>query len=272
MPYAGNHSIQEAQVGLQFHHEFNQQEIELARGSVEVELKDVLPRSAEIRGGSVSVTVDLSSQDPQVRPDSVVSNLAGFQLSDVKGDGQPSRVLRLAGNLLSLNILDYTGWATILSDSIKCFETALFQLPFAGNPVMAYTLRYIDRYTFNGDPSEATAALLFVESNEYISKHCFTAGSLWHCHSGWFDSINAGRVLNNLNISSGMMDLSSTVTIDHQTTLHLTLPRQSVGAVFATPERSLGLEAILDVLHDSNKRILNTLLRPEMRAKIGLYL
>ena len=270
MPYAGNHSIQEAQVALQFHHEFDQREIELARGSVEAELKDVLPRSAEIRGGSVSVTVDLSSQDPQVRPDSVVSNLAGFQLSDVKGDGQPSRVLRLAGNLLSLNILGYTGWATILSDSIRYYETALSQLAFAGNPVMAYSLRYIDRYTFNGDPSEATAALLFAESNEYISKHCFAAGSLWHCHSGWFDSINAGRVLNNLNISSGMMDASSTVTIDHQATLHLMTPRQSIRAVFAPPDGSLDLNAVLDVLHDNNKSILNAMLRPEMRAKIGL--
>ena len=162
LPYSGDHSIQEAQIALQFHHEFSQQEIELTRGSVEAELKDVLPRSAEIRGGSVSVTVDLSSQDPQVRPDSVVSNLAGFQLSDVKGDGQPSRVLRLAGNSLSLNILDYTGWITILSDSIRCFETTLFQLAFAGNPVMAYSLRYIDRYTFNGEPSEARATFFLL--------------------------------------------------------------------------------------------------------------
>ena len=63
LPYADQHSIQEAQVALHFQHDFDQQEITSARAGAD--LKDVLPRSAELRGGSV--TVDLSNPGVQVQ-------------------------------------------------------------------------------------------------------------------------------------------------------------------------------------------------------------
>ena len=268
LPYSGNHSIQEAQIGVQFHHEFGQHEIERARSAAEADLKDVLPRSAEIRGGSV--TVDLSNPGVPAQMGPISSVIAGFQFSKVMGDGRPARALQLSGNLVSANIVDYDGWEKIRTDSIYYITTVLAPLPLAGNPVMAFMLRYIDRFTFNGGSNEAKAGSLFMNGNDYIATHCFAAGSSWHCHTGWFDSLDSGRVLNNLNVSSAVIDLSPTVIIDHQATLHLNTPRQSLDAVLAHQDNIRGLSSVLEVLHDSNKGILRAMLLPEMLAKIGI--
>ena len=113
--------------------------------------------------------------------------------------------------------------------------------------------------------------LLFVKDNEYLSARCFKAGPLWHCHNGWFDMDSAnGRVLNQLNIGSGVVDQASTVSIDHRATLHLATPRQSLEALLDPPGEGLGLPVVLDVLHDKNKSILRDLLQPEMLANIGM--
>ena len=269
LPYADHHSIQEAQVALHFQHEFDQQEIVSARASVEASLKDVLPRSAELRGGSV--TVDLSNPEAPVRTGSALSNLAGFQFSRVRGDGKPAQVLQLSDNLVYVNVLEYGGWSKVRADSIKYLTTALAPLSLAGNPVMATSLQFVDRYTFNGESGNAKAELLFVKYNEYISARCFTAGSLWHCQTGWFDSPDpAGRVLNQLNVGSSVVDQASTVTIDHRMTLHLSTPRQSFEALLDPPGGSISLGVALDTLHDKNKSILGAILQPEMIVKIGM--
>ena len=156
LPYAGQHSIEEAQVSLQLRHEFDQQEIASARASVEAALKDVLPRSAELRGGSI--TVDLSNMEAPVRPGPVSSNLAGFQFSRVKGDGKPAQVLTLSESLLSVNVLEYEGWDKARDDGIRYITAVLASLPLAGNPVMAISLQFKDRYTFNGNHQDAEAA------------------------------------------------------------------------------------------------------------------
>ena len=268
LPYAGNHSIQEAQVGLQFHHEFNQQEIERARSAAEADLKGVLPRSAEIRGGSV--TVDLSNPDAPAQMGSVSSTMAGFQLSKVMGDGRPARALQLSGNLVSVNIVEYDGWDNVQAETIRYITTVLTPLDLELNPVVASSLRYIDRYTFNGSPDDVQANLLFADNNGYLAPRCFTVGSLWHCHTGWFESLDAGRVLNNLNVASSIVDLSPTVTIDHQATLHLATPRQSINALLSPSAETLGLVAALNALHERNKTVLSTMLLPEILDQIGI--
>jgi uncharacterized protein (TIGR04255 family) len=269
LPFTEQHSIQEVQIAVHFQHEFGQEEIASARAGVEPEVKDALPRSAEMRGGSV--TVDMSSQGAQVRTGSVESNLAGFQYSRIRGDGKPSLVLQLANNLVSFNVLEYGGWEIVRADSIKYIAALLSFLSLESNPVMATSLKFTDRYTFDGETSDAKADLLFVAENEYMTARCFTAGPLWHCHSGWFDDlVTAGRVLNHLNVGSGLVDLAPTVTIDHQATVHLSTPRQSLDAFLRPSEESGGLPVILDTLHNKNKEILGAILLPEMLGKIGM--
>lgn len=269
LPYTGKHSIVEAQIALLFAGEFDQAQIASARSVVEPELRDQLPRSADIVEGSVRI--DVTNRDTPVQTGQLSSSLAGFELSRIKGDGQPACVLRLTSNQLLVSVMDYEAWETTCPTVVGYVGAALSALPLNGNPVLAIGLRFNDRYTFTGDHQSADAGHLFSNSNDYMAGLCFSAGPTWHCNTGWFTSHQAGRVLHNLNITSALIDGSSAATVEHAATLYVNTPRQSVDALMSPPTVATGLRPILDSLHDVNKDILRSVLKPDMLAKIGLY-
>ncbi len=268
LPFSDRHSIQEAQINLFFPGQFEKQDIEAARGAAHAELSDILPRLAEVHGGSVTIEVTDPSTPVTVVP--ATSGLAGFQFSNVQGNAQPGRVLRLAGNSLSVSVMDYDSWITSRQVASTYFKPVLTAVPLDRNPVIAFGLRFIDRYTFSGPPDEARACLLFAVQSQHLTPHVFDSGASWHCNTGWFDSLGDDRVLHNLNVASALIDLSSTVTIEHNATAHLCHPRQSIGSLFPVPTGQSGLIEVLDILHDRNKDILREILVSEMLDRIGL--
>lgn len=269
LPFLEKHSIQEAQISLLFIGSFDQHTIELARGFAQTELSGELPRVAEGRG--VAFQVDITDPAEPAMPQTMPSGVVGFRLARVKGDGQIARVLQLENNLLSVSFMDYESWETTGEDALKYLRSVLISLPLEQNPVVALSLRFIDRYTYSGDPGDARADKLFVRGNPYITPHTFDAGPMWHCNTGWFDdTAHDDRVLHNLNVTSSLVDLSSTVTIDHLATRHLEAPRHTLATVFEPPAGATGLVEALESLHDRNKNILRQALRPEMLARIGM--
>ena len=269
LPYTEQHSIQEAQVALHFQRELAEAHIAAARTGMEPTIKGLLPRAAEMRGGSV--TVDMSADSAQVRAGPVQASLAGLQYSRIRGDGRPAQILELANNSLLVKILEYEGWDPVRNDTVQYLKTVAPYLPLEENPVLATSLSFTDRYTFPGDAKDARAEFLFLESTKYITAHSFSAGPLWHCHSGWFEDMGTtGRALNRLNIGSTIVDLAPTVTVEHQAIVQFASPRQSMDRLFDHSEESRGLVGILDSLHNKNKNVLKDLLLPEMLDKIGI--
>lgn len=269
LPFQEKHSIQEAQISLLFIGSFDQHTIEVARGFAQTELSGELPRVAE--GHGVAFQVDITDPAVPAMPQTMPSGVVGFRLARVKGDGQIARVLQLENNLLSVSFMDYESWETTGEDALKYLRSVLISLPLEQNPVVALSLRFIDRYTYSGDPGDARADKLFVRGNPYITPHTFGAGPMWHCNTGWFDdTAHDDRVLHNLNVTSSLVDLSSTVRIDHQATRHLEAPRHTLATVFEPPAGATGLVEALESLHDRNKNILRQALRPEMLARIGM--
>ena len=265
LPYSEKHSVQEAQIALHFQAPFDQPDIERARNAAAADLKGALPRAAEMLGSTF--TIDAASGEMTVAP--LQPALAGFERSRVRGDGKPAGTLRLAGAALSVSVANYEGWEIARRQSIAYMLVTLSQLPLNVNPVMRVSLQFIDRYAFNGALDKADARLLFRDDSEYIARRCFTAGPLWHCHTGWFDQHIHGRILNHLNIASAVIDECPTVTIDHNAVLQLNLPRQSTDALREPPEPNAGIDAILNGLYNSNRAILGSILAPEMRPKTG---
>ena len=273
LPFHGKHSIQEAQISIHFVGQFDRQNIELTRGFAQSALSDALPRAAEVRGGSVRI--DITNPDASPQAGTIQSGLVGFQFSKVQGNGQPARVLRLADNALSISFMDYDSWQATSKDALGYLRPVLTPLPLDQNPVVAFSLRFIDRYTFDGDPEDARADLLFVRETPHITPHTFEAGAAWHCNTGWFDTTigeENDRILHNLNVTSNLVDRSSIVTINHQATTYLGRPRHSAEAVLASASRPIGMVEALEILHDQNKSILVQLLVPEMLSKVGIAL
>ena len=122
--------------------------------------------------------------------------------------------------MLAVNFLEYRNWKTTREASLEYIKTVLSSVPLEMNPVQAFTLRYIDRYTFDGPPHEPNARMLFQDGNAYMTPRCFESGAVWHCNSGWFELRDGGnRILNQLKVSSAAVDGVSTSTIDHNAIL-----------------------------------------------------
>ena len=273
LPYNDKNSILEAQISVLFVGQFDRQAIASTRGVAQAELSDVLPRAAEVRGGSFNI--EINESQARLPSGAMQSDLVGFELSRVKANGQRARVLRLADNTLSVSFMDYVCWRSTREFASRYLSTVLTSLPLRQNPVVAFSLRFIDRYTFSGEPRDAQADLLFNKESPHITLHSFRAGDKWHCNTGWFDTSlfeDNDRVLHNLNVTSNLVDHSSTVTIDHRATRYLGWARHSVEALLETSDVAIGMVEALDRLHDHNKEVLKELLRPEMLTKIGILL
>ena len=271
LPFQNKHSIQEAQIGIQFLGQFDRQSIETTRGLAQAELSEMLPRTGEVRGGSLRIDMtDPTSPSPL---GSMQSDLVGFLFSKVQGNGQAARVLQLADNALSISFLDYDSWRAARIDALRYLRPVLTSLPLNQNPAVAFSLRFIDRYTFSGNPGDARADLLFVKETPYIAPQTFAAGPTWHCNTGWFDTQieeENDRILHNLNVASSLVDLSSTVTINHHTIRYLSSPRHSAEVMLESDNRAISMVDALDDLHELNKNILKNLLVPEMLTRIGV--
>ena len=266
LPYSGEHSIQEAVVAIHFPRAFDPQTVARAQDSVQADLKDVFPLSNRIHQASeIKINQGIPIQEPES-----TARLTGFEFSRVKADAKPARVLRLLGEVLTVNFPEYDGWEATLRESLKYIRVVLPSLTLAENPVMAFGLKYMDRYTFDGPIDAPRADMLFRKENSYIAPHCFQAGPLWHCHSGWFERHGDNRILNQFNVGSQVVDQISTVIIDHSAICQLKAPRQTADALFQPPSGAdAGIENVLKHLHGRNGLLLKDVLRPEMLERTG---
>ena len=268
VPFAGEHSIQEAAIAVHFQGELEPQQIELIRGRVHADLNVDFGRSQEIRGGNINIDMsDLKAAAAQP----VVAHLAGFQFSSPKEEVAPDRILRFVKGLLMASFMKYPEWDMVMNDGLRYIKTVVSSLPLAETPIVGFSLRYVDRYAFDGPITDACAGLLFVSDNPYLAAHCFNAGPLWHCHSGWFEDLSDEvRVLNQLDVGSAVIDGAPATTIDHNAVWQLRNPRQSTESLFVSSNGRTGLKEALVHLHDKNKEILQAMLKPEMLRRIGM--
>ena len=271
LPYSDKHSIQEAVVAVHFRAGFDPQSLDVVYRAVQSEWAAELPRVNLIQqppdikigeGGASFVLQESGSRH----------GIAGFEFSRVKADASPARVVRLIGNMLAIHFLDYNDWRTTLCASMEYICAVLSHLSFHDNPIMACSLKYIDRYTFDGPLQDCSVEMLLQERSDYLTTRCFDGGPVWHCNSGWFESLGNidDRILNQLNVVSTQVDQVPTVTIDHNAVCHLRTPRQTIDSLF-TALIGPGIEDILQKMHDKNVSILKALLLPNMLDRIGLH-
>ena len=270
LPYSGEHSIQEAVISIHFVNVFDPKVIGRARHTAEVGLKDVFSQFNSIQIQEIKINRNPPPSDLQ-NPNEP-SRLGGFEFKKVKADAKPARVLRFIDKALTMHFLEYNNWKTTLGDGLKHIRVVLPELNLVENPITAFSLRYVDRYTFDGRSDEPRAEMLLQRGNVYIAAQCFDSGSFWHCHSGWFDPLKDGsRILNQLNVGSALVDTVPTATISHNAICSLKWPRQSVESLFQPSlDSAMGIENMLGYMHERNGSILKKLLLPEMLERIGM--
>ena len=270
LPYAGTNAIQEAVLGVHFRNNFSLPDVERARAVAEVDLKDVFPRSEDIH--EAQVKIENANQEFVRIEGGGALRLSGFQLNKTGADGKPLRVLRMVTNLLTVHFMKYDHWAPTLADGLQYFLTILPRLDLETTGIQAFSLRYIDRFTFDGSPDDAKASLLLSTESSYVTKKCFGAGPFWHCNSGWFEMFgDSSRVLSQLNLGSSMVDNAPTVTVDHNMICQMKRLHNTVESFFESAGgQSISFEASLNHLHGMNHAVLSDILLAEMSRRIGL--
>ena len=270
LPYAGTNAIQEAVIGVHFRSNFPLQDVAQARSVAEAALKDIFPRSEDIH--EAQLKIENTNQEVVRIEGGGAFRLSGFQMTKTGPDGKPSRVLRMVTNLLTVHFMKYDRWAPTLADSLQYILTILPRLDLERNALQAFSLRYIDRFTFDGSPDDAKASLLINAESSFITKHCFEVGPFWHCNSGWFEALgDNSRVLSQLNVGSSMVDNAPTVTIDHNMICQMSRLHNTVESFLeSSGGGDIGFEASLNNLHDMNHAVLSDILLADMSRRIGL--
>ncbi len=272
IPFAGKNSIQEVVFGVHFVRKPESKKVEAVFNTLRAELATEFPQANVIQ--FMEMKVEAGAQGEFSKPQ-MVQQFGGFEMSRKKGDGKPSQMLRQMNDVLTANFMVYEQWEDTFPKAVQFLRRGVGLLDLAAVPASGFSLRYIDRFTFDGPNDRATADGLFKRDTSHLTDHCFDVGQLWHCYTGWFDSFKGaekdGRVLNQLNIQSADIDEAPGVLIDHNAIFQYAAPRQSEKALFEPGDAGkVSIEQGLDMMHKNNKVILNNLLLPEILKKIGL--
>lgn len=268
LPFAGRNSIAEMSIGIQFALPFDQQQIGASAEAIRVEFANEFPKFEPVQ----SFTINLGMQPFPVAGGNPASTLSGFNLVKAKTDGTPGRVLRAIANVVSVHFLEYTSWKETKPQAIDYITRCLEKMATIGhNSATSVLLRYVDRFTFDGAPQDATAGQLFRPDSKFVASKLLNCGNQWHSNSGWFEPfVGASNVLNQLNMLSTITATAVDVNVEHNCIY--ALPKASTSIVDLTHgdgERP-SLEAILDRQHTVNADLLKNLLNPEMLSTIGL--
>ncbi len=263
IPFAGKNSIVEAVLALQFAQSLTPAVAEKF-DDLKSEFIADFPSFEKMQVFQFTVgATQLGAATPS-------QSTAGFNASRLKADGKPSRVFRTMDMNISMHFLEYDHWAetkgAALEGFFRCFK--ILGLPSAQNPIVAVSLRFIDRFTFDGSPESASAQALLKSDTQYVAPKVLDVGNLWHSNSGWFDSVLDGQnAIHQLNVHSGIEE-SAFVMVNHG--IHSNLVSPVVTAEVNGDSKRLSLEALFNAQHEANTVVLKNLLNDKMLVDIGL--
>jgi uncharacterized protein (TIGR04255 family) len=265
LPFAGKNAIVEMAVGIQFQSQFDSR-IGAAVEVIKSDFAKDFPKFEPLQQFTLNIGAPFPFPAAPSSP-----GFAGFILTRVKPDSSPARILRAMGNTVSIHFMEYDSWQQTKSKAIDYFDRC-FRLMgvMAENPVVAVFMRYIDRFTFDGDLQAASAGLLFRENPTFLPSVIFNSGNLWHSNSGWYEVlIGEMKALNNLSVM-GVLQPTPSITVDHTNVYSLPKPCNSSVELFDGAQNQHSVIAILDRQHLANTIILKNLLNQTMLDTIGL--
>lgn len=261
LPFAGRNAIVEMAVGIQFQSPFDAR-ISKNVDAVKLAFSEDFPKFEAVQ----QITLNVG---PMAFPQSIPS-FNGFILTKMKPDNTPARMLRVMGNIISVHFMEYDSWKSTRTSVVDYLQRCLGNLKaIEANAAVAVFLRYVDRFTFDGNSGDATARALFREDCRLLPIQVFSSGSQWHVGSGWYAAANGAKTLNNLNIVAGEQP-TATITIDHVTFYPFSSPCNSLNELFEGSGDRGKLLAVLDGQHQTNAEILRALLSDKMLDTIGL--
>lgn len=266
VPYAGKHSIAEAVVGLQLLLPIEPKTAQIL-SEIQENLRSELPRFDPMQVLTVGFNLGTTVPSTPV----AAPTMGGFTLIKVNSDGRPNRMLRVMHNAITAHFLSYTSWAEIRPDALKYLGPCIRRLGEAPEiRIVAFLLRYIDRFTFEGNADDGRAEMLLRKESKFIAPTIFEQGPFWHCNTGWYAPDRQGRALHQLNVGSNTINKVGTITIDHTAQDNFERAKTVQEAFGAKFDDLTQLETSLERQHTTNKQIVADLLLTPVAKEIGV--
>jgi len=258
-PLQPNHAIERVRIVVQFGNELPAKFLrKLAADAEELRLKlgftsKNLREGRQIIFGPVGVNVE---EQP--------FELIGWDWQKLSPANFPIETLVLENRSLIFETAEYARWTNFIE---KFEETALPSLSAITEvvDVSSFSLEYVDRFIYTGDPNSAAASEILEKIVDQIPTEAAQGKELWHLHRGWFEGINDQKMLVNQNL-----DMQDGQSVANEVIRSLQIFTKTE-LRFAQPAFDYNVfKPYLDVMHNRSKELFGTLLKEETKKKIGL--
>lgn len=260
-PFRSAHAIAEVVFGLVFDRMLSPVELAAFFGSHD-KFKERLPGKGQVASfpmafGGAPIAVQGS----------------GFSFDRFGGAGNILQRLRLEGNAVFLNTLEYSRWADVSAQAFKLLDEALEVSIQAMLPVRSVVLQYVDVFEWKDEASNYDLTSLLNDNRKFYPESIFDRGQFWHHHQGWYRSNDIpieGRVLERIT-TDGILNEEGKpiVRID----CHLAYEFADSFPFVSVDDRANNRKSISEIfefLHTENKTIMGGCLTEAMRKKINL--
>jgi len=206
---------------------------------------------------------------PKIVETGDTSDLAGIRFERFRTNGTLEKVLQIEGDHISYHCFEYTRWAEVWLDAKRFLKAAAFFVDDIKVAVIALNVR--DRFDFDGSAKDFDPADFFIEDSPYLVKNIFELRDLWHCHHGFFETIEIPYVDRELLVTNISTELATVnklnIRINCFFEARIKPPGVKTEALFYDDKL---VEEIMGDLHNKNKKILIQIIKPEIAKKLSL--
>jgi len=217
-----------------------------------------------------------------VMPAPMPKAMQGLTMTAYNRDGGIEHRLQLRGNVLTVNLLVYTGWGEVWRQISRWLDSALKSMTNSDErsgtaplKVRNFVHQIIDEFRWEGLGGDATAKDFLLKENERMPSAALNAvGIGWHAtHStntpyNVFSSVN-GSLIDWLNCDLGDDNGNWRLMINNILELRLQEPIVFTSSVSDDGQESLASRLVHD-LHERNKSIIRSLVKADTLEHIGM--
>lgn len=271
-PISGTHAIEMMAIGIEWATPSNETQIGDLQKVYDSspEINDFLPTHAPVQGFSIQHVAPLDGaqqQLPIASPPQFVTQISGFDMSQLDSTGKVAWVASVRPPVLSCSCGAYDRWKNVKPKALSILRPFIDAALSTGVKISAIGLQYQDAFRLPDGISQEVTKQLFRQGGSWLPNHVFSEPSFWHYrHQGWFSQGPTGRrILNNVTTDISDINGACFARIGGQHRIFST----SFDGKHPIDIQASHIDDMLECLHEQNKLVLNGLLSDAALESIG---
>jgi len=256
-PHAGNHSIQNAVLAVEWAPEIDANELAVVCESAH-EILLAYPKVDPLQ----TLRLNVAPAGPSIAS---IPQVTGYAYSRLSSSGVLQKQIQIGRASCLILVSDYKRWKDLIGEVKAIFAKVTGNLP-SGVTITTAGLQYSDRFVWKGAADELDLAEVFRSNSPYLTPHALRCKQPWHSHHGYFEASEDPVSFNGLNnINVDVVDGQ-----DGRAIQILTAHRASLQTPVLAIDAMDSVLALLDALHGLNESVFKQLLSEQLLGKINL--